>query len=91
MEEELDLTDEIVEFMEEMSEERSELLQIRCRRALEELGEEATQEEQTEACIQELKVMYLTDVLQRLQDEGLVEVSGISDDGELLYSPKPQR
>lgn len=88
MEPEFDVTDEIMEFMEEMSEERAELLSIRCQRAIEELGEDADQEEQAEACIQEIKVMYLTDILQELQDQGLVEVTGISEDGELIYAAR---
>lgn len=88
MEPEFDVTDEIMEFMEEMSEERAELLSIRCQRAIEELGEDADQDAQAEACIQEIKVMYLTDILQELQSEGLVEVTGISEDGELIYAAR---
>lgn len=86
MEPEFDVTEEIVEFMEQMSEERAELLKIRCQRAMEELPEDADPDEVAEACLQELKVMYLTDVLSELQSQGLVEVTGISEEGELIYS-----
>lgn len=91
MEEEFDITEEIMEFMEEMSEERSLLLKQRCEKAVEALGPDADQDEAAEACVQEIKVMYLTDVLQELQAEGRVEISGITPDGELTYRATEQQ
>lgn len=85
MEEQFDATEEILEFMEEMSDERRMLLQQRCEKAVEALGPYASEDEVSEACVQEIKVMYIGDVLQELQEDGLVEVAGINPDGELTY------
>lgn len=84
-EEEFDVTEDIIEFMEEMSEDRSLLLKQRCEKAVEALGPEAAEEEVVDCCIQEIKLMYISDVLRELQEDGLVEVSGVNPSGELIY------
>lgn len=84
-EEEYDATEDIIEFMEEMSEDRSLLLKQRCEKAVEALGPDAEEEEIVDCCIAEIKLMYISDVLRDLQEEGLVEVSGVNPNGELTY------
>jgi len=51
MEPELDATEDIVKFIAEMSEDRAELLKIRCQKAVDKLEDEASEDDRAEVCL----------------------------------------
>jgi len=82
---EYDFTDDINLFISDMSEAKARLLHQRCEKALLSLEDPSDTEQAAEACVHEVKMMYLSDLLNTLQAKGLVEVSGINEAGELIY------
>ena len=82
---EYDFTDDISLFISDMSEAKARLLHQRCEKALLSLDDPSDTEQAAEACVHEVKMMYLSDLLNTLQAKGLVKVTGINEAGELIY------
>lgn len=87
----VDITDHAVQMLEEMSDERMELL---VNRTLRRLGvdrpEEADGDLFAEAFSAELKVMVVNDSMKRLQEAGLVQPTGVNGSGEIMYELTPE-
>jgi hypothetical protein len=82
---EYDFTDDISLFISDMSDAKAQLLHQRCEKALLKLDDPASTEEAADVCIHEVKMMYMSDLLNTLQAKGLVKVTGINEAGELIY------
>ena len=90
-EETLDITEHALDTLEEMSDERMDLLVTRTLRRLGvDHPDEVDGDLFAEAFSQELKTMVVTDSMKRLQEAGLVRPSGVSESGEILYELTPE-
>lgn len=81
-----DITEEVGEWFDTLSEERKALLRIRYERDTEDIYDS---DEQMEIFERILKEMYIGDILKGLQDKGLIEPSRVREDGEVQYGLTP--
>jgi len=83
----IDMTEYALEMLDKMGEDRHEIL---ITRTLRRLGvEDVSQtdaEEFSEALTEELKIMMVSDTMQKLERMGMVEIVGIDDQGSLQYA-----
>lgn len=81
-----DVTEHALEMLDGMSQDRMDLLVLRTLRRLGvDEPEEVEGEEFAEAFAEELKLMLVSDSMQKLQRAGLVQPHGIGESGEILY------
>jgi hypothetical protein len=78
----IDISEEWAEWFDSLSEERKHLIAIRVAREVEDLDDE---DEVMEVFERITKTMMVQDTIAELQAEGIVEVSHVDDDGDLIF------
>jgi len=86
----VDVTEHALEMLENMSEDRHEILMTRTLRRLQAQDvDDVDGEEFSVALMEEVKMMLVNDSMRKLQAAGMVQVVGINDSGELMYEVTP--